>query len=112
MRGGAAELTSLGMLKVIATIIFASVLINCSDSKSTLPIPKSHPAYKFYQIACAGPTTLAVCESYGGVEIFPIDYEVIEILGHLTLLVYNDRSYPVACEQPVISPCGTCYISP
>ena len=74
-------MTSLGMLKVLATLILASVLISCSDSNTTSPIPESHPGYKFYQIASAGPTTLAVCESYGGVEIYPIDYEIIETLS-------------------------------
>lgn len=67
--------------KAIAILILASVLISCSDSNTTSPIPKSHPAYKFYQIAKAGPTTLDVCESYGGVEIYPIDYEIIESLA-------------------------------
>jgi len=69
------------VLKAIATLILAFVLIGCSDANTTSPIPESHPAYKFYQIAMTGPTTLEVCESHGGVEIYPIDYEIIESLA-------------------------------
>ena len=74
-------MNSFVVLKTIATLILTSVLISCSDSNTTYPIPESHPAYKFYQIAKAGPITLDVCESYEGVEIYPIDYEIIESLA-------------------------------
>ncbi len=52
-----------------------------STTEDLAKIPKSHPAYGFYQIAKNGSTSLAVCESYGGREIIPNDYEQIEHLG-------------------------------
>ena len=74
-------MTSFGVVKVIAILILAFQLICCNDSNTTSPIPKSHPAYTFYQIGRVGPTTLAVCESYGGIAIYPVDYEIIESLA-------------------------------
>lgn len=74
-------MNSFVVLRAITTLILASILISCSDSNKTSPIPESHPAYKFYQIAKTGPTSLDECESYGGVEIYPIDYEIIESLA-------------------------------
>lgn len=56
-------------------------IIGCGESEKPAPIPKTHPAYGFYQIAKRGPTSVNICESYGGKEIYPNDYEVLNILG-------------------------------
>jgi hypothetical protein len=69
---------------IIGTVFFAIVMIfisGCTESDRQNPISETHPAYGFYQIAKRGPTTLAVCESYGGKEIYPNDYEQLESLG-------------------------------
>lgn len=74
----------------------AFVLTSCSDSNTKSPIPESHPAYKFYQIANAGPTSLDVCESCGGVEIYLIDYEMIEPLAQGVIKIrykYTGKMY-------------------
>jgi len=52
-----------------------------STSLGPAEIPESHPAYDFYQIAKKGSTSISVCQSYGGREITPNDYENIEMLG-------------------------------
>lgn len=62
-------------------------LAGCSNSDTSSPIPKSHPAYDFYQIAKSGPTTVEVCESFGGREIFPNDYTVTEDLAQGVFMV-------------------------
>ena len=50
----------------------------CGKSKKAEPIPKTHPAYSFYQIAKTGSTTVDFCESHGGRQISRNDYEEIE----------------------------------
>lgn len=52
-----------------------------STRDEKIPIPRSHPAYEFYQIASRGPTTSEVCLSFGGKEIAPVDYTEIEHLA-------------------------------
>lgn len=63
-----------GLMLVLLTIA------GCTEANQTepIPIPETHPAYDFIQIAKRGPSTLAVCESHGGKEIYPIDYEILE----------------------------------
>jgi len=62
-------------------------LNGCSDSESAVPIPESHPAFAFYQIAKRGRTTIEACKSHGGIEIYPNDYRKLENLdqGIITL---------------------------
>ncbi len=62
-------------LRIVCLFLF---IFGCGKGDSSV-IPETHPAYEFYQIAKSGPSTLDVCESYGGKEIYPIDYDIIEI---------------------------------
>jgi hypothetical protein len=63
--------------KYLPIVCLALFIFGCGQDESSI-IPETHPAYEFYQIAKSGPTTLNVCESYGGKEIYPNDYDVIE----------------------------------
>lgn len=74
------RMARLGIIVFLISIIIGT-LFSCSKVEESSPIPKSHPAYGFYQIAKRGPTTLVVCQSYGGREIFPNDYETLEHIG-------------------------------
>jgi len=68
-------------------LVLLLAIVGCTESREKEVIPKSHPAYSFHQIARRGPTTVGVCEAHGGREIYPNDYEVLEILdqGVVTL---------------------------
>jgi len=68
------------MPKYLLIVFIAIFIFGCGKDNPSV-IPKIHPAYKFYQIAKSGPTTLDVCESYGGKEIYPIDYDVLKVLA-------------------------------
>ena len=67
------------MSKYLPIVCIALFIFGCGKDDSSV-IPKTHPAYEFFQIAKSGPTTLEVCESYGGKEIYPIHYDVLENL--------------------------------
>ncbi len=65
-------------------IVFLTLLLllsSCSKANNESPISQTHPAYEFHQIAKSGPTNLTTCESYGGKEIYPNDYERIKSLA-------------------------------
>jgi len=61
------------LLSYILTPIFRST----ESLNEDLDIDE-HPAYKFYQIAKNGPTTLSVCESMGGIELHSNEYKIID----------------------------------
>lgn len=63
---------------ITVLVLILGLVVWCTESNEPEPIPKSHPAYGFYQTAKRGNTTLAVCESHGGKEIYPNDYEILE----------------------------------
>ncbi len=65
------------MSKYLPIVCLALFILGCGKNDSSV-IPETHPAYEFYQIATSGPTTLDVCESYGGKEIYPNDYDLLE----------------------------------
>jgi len=66
------------ILRLGLLLLSVCALAVCSNSDTSSPIPRSHPAYDFYQIAKSGRTTLEFCESFGGREIYPNDYTVTE----------------------------------
>ena len=65
-------------IEFIALSLLLLFLEGCGKPKKAEPIPKTHPAYGFYQIAKNGPTTVDFCESYGGSQIHRDNYEEIE----------------------------------
>lgn len=68
------------MVRTVCVLLII-IFIACSNSEIPEPINKSHIAYGFYQIAKSGKTTVKVCESFDGKEIYPIDYTVIDNLA-------------------------------
>lgn len=74
----------------IILVVLIAIISGCSGPNSSSPIPRSHPAHGFHQIAKSGPTTIEVCKSYGGIEIFPSDYTVTK---HLAQGVFNIKQH-------------------
>ena len=83
---------------LVGLVLVLLAIVGCTEDNQTepIPIPDTHPAYAFYQIVKRGPATLAVCESYGGREIYPNDYEIQEHIaqGMFTLREKStDKTY-------------------
>ena len=66
------------MSKYLPIVCIALFIFGCGKDDSSV-IPNTHPAYEFYQIGKSRKTSLDVCESYGGKEIYPNDYDILEI---------------------------------
>ena len=69
---------TLSLQSYAVTLPLAIFVISCTTEQS-IPIPDSHPAHSFNSIAARGPTDVATCESYGGIEIVPNDYDILDI---------------------------------
>lgn len=76
---------------VLLLLLTLFVMSCTTETEQSIPFPDSHPAHTFNSIAARGPTDTATCESHGGIEIVPTDYDILDMLD-LGIFTIRQRS--------------------
>lgn len=90
----------ISIIFVVAIVVIIIIIIitgrSNNEKEKTLPeIPRSSPIpqtmKEFIEISDKGATTVQVCETYGGREIFPINYEKLSSIKDERVFVVQKK---------------------